>query len=248
MKKSILNLDEPESICSALHSLLDAPGVWDILLADVRGTYNIFSELAQTEESIKTPVVRQLRKDAECHIRSEYTSVIAYHACRPLERSSYTSRGIIRTNETLLRELTHKTFGDSSDIEKAFNPVCKEYLNWYNGTIGLFLTAYEETSWYKCPKFLGDMMQALGNQSRHLLDDFLERAIPTIIKCRIPLDWVDTKMRDPSIGYYASSVLQRMILMRANSQYPTNDLGALGLKVDIPPELILEFLDPLRDE
>lgn len=240
---AILDLDEPKSISPSLHSLLDTPSVWETLLADVRNGYRIFNELAWTEESVTTPLVRQLRTDAEDIIRSEYTSVAVYHACRPLNRSTYRTRGIIRTDEVLLRELVNETFGDTSVVDAVFLSVCKEYLKWYGGTIGLFLTAHEDTSWHKRPCFLGKMAEALGDQGSVLLRNYLKRSIPTIVKCKLPLYWVDTKMRDPSIGHYASAVLQRMVLRRATSQDPTNDLLALGLKTDIPPEMIIGFLD-----
>jgi len=241
---AILDLDDPKSICSALYSLIDTASVWDVLLADVREKHYIFNELSATEESVTTPMVHHLRADAECIIRSEYASLAVYHACRPLDRSTYATRGIIRTSEVLLRELTRKTFSDTSNVEDVFVPVCKKYLEWYDGTIGLFLTAYEYTSWHKRPCFLGKMADALDARDSKFLNDYLTRSIPTIVKCRLPIDWVDSKMRDPSIGHYASSTLQRMILMRATSRDPTNDLGALGLKADIPPEMIIEFLDP----
>ncbi len=242
--ETMLDLDDPGSLCRALHALLDAPGVWDTLLADVTGECDIFHELTHADEYVTTPLVRTLRSNVERVTRSEYTSVAAYHACRPADRATYTARGLVRTDEALLRNLTHDAFGETPEIEAAFVPACEEYLKWYDGTIGLFWTAHEKTDWHKCPCFLGKMADAMGETGRTLLTDFLARSIPTIIKCRLPLDWVDSKMRESATRRCASATLQRMILFRAMPQDATNDLGALGLKTDVPPEMIVGFLDP----
>jgi len=60
----------------------------------------------------------------------------------------------------------------------------------------------------------------------------------------LPLDWLDHKMRDPAVGCYVSATLQRMVLFRAMPEDPTCNLGALGLKCDLPPEMIIGFMDP----
>ena len=243
----MLDLDDPTSVCSALYALLDAPGVEDTLRADVTGGCNIFHELAHAEQYVTTPLVRKLRADAERLIRSEYSSVAAYHACRPLDRSVYSARGLVRTDEALLRELTSEAFGHTPEAEAAFAPVCRKYLEWYDGTIGLFLTAHEDTSWHKCPCFLGKMAEALGHHGQDLLSVFLARAIPTIVKCRLPFSWLDRNMREPSVTPYVIGTLQRMVLVRAMPADATNGLGALGLRCDLPPEMIMGFLDPPPD-
>lgn len=240
----MLDLDDQDSISASLLALLEDPAVWNRLQDDLADTCAMFHEFANREECVETSLVRTLRSDAERVIRREYTSVAAYHACCPADRTTYAVRGLVRTDEALLRELTHAAFGDTPEIETVFAPTCRKYLEWYDGTIGLFWTAHEETSWHKCPCFLGKMADAIGDDGQAHLQEFLTSCLPTIVKCRLPLDWVENKMRDPAIGRCASATLQRMILFRAMPQDATNDLGALGLKTDVPPEMIVGFLDP----
>jgi len=60
----------------------------------------------------------------------------------------------------------------------------------------------------------------------------------------LPLDWLDYRMRDPAVGRCASAALQRMVLFLATPEASTCALGALGLKCDLPPEMIIGFMDP----
>lgn len=242
--EAILDLDDPKSIIPSLYSVIDRPRTWAALREDVKGKCALFHEFANSEESVKTPLVRALRDAAERVIRSEYAAVAVYHACRPKERAAYSADGLLRTNERLLWQLTKDVFGDTPETLAAFVPVCRKYLEWYDGTIGFFLTAHEQTSWHRVGCFIGKMADTLGQNGQALLNAFLVRSIPTIVKCKLPLDWLDSKMRDPSVGHCAFAVLQRMILMRALPEDATNDFGALGLKCDVPPSMIIGFIDP----
>ncbi|NQT93810.1 MAG: hypothetical protein HQ559_13710 [Lentisphaerae bacterium] len=159
----MLDVDTQASFRPGLYELLDAPGVWEQLQRDVTSDCELFHELANAPEYVATPLVRALRADAERLIRSEYASVAAYHSCCPLDRRSYTERGLLVTTRELLLELTHDAFGNSPQIDDAFESVCREYLEWYDGTVGLWLTAYETGGQHK-GHFLGKMADVLGDE------------------------------------------------------------------------------------
>ena len=240
----MLDLDDPSTLVPALYQLLDAPGMWPILNEDFAGNCALFDELAHTPEYLTTDLVRELRAEADRVIRAEYTSVAAYHACCPADRKSYTERGLLRTNRQLLFNLTREAFGPLPNLETTFELVCDKYLKWYDGTVGLFLSAHEETSWYRASCFLGKMADALGGEGQDLLSAFLAGAYPTIVKCMLPLGWLDHRMRAPAMHRYASAALQKMILIRSSPEDTTHNFGALGLKSDLPPEMIIGFMDP----
>jgi len=238
----MLDVDDPESFRADLQKLLDAPGVWGQLQSDVTGDYKLFHEFADAPKYVTAPLVRTLRADAECVIRSEYASVAVYHSCCPPDRRSYTERGLLVTTRELLLELTHEAFGISHAVDKAFAPVCREYLKWYDGTVGLWLTAYETNGHHK-GHFLGTLAANLGKKGQKLLNLHRKKCIPSIVKCSLPLDWLDRKMRDPAVGRYASATLQRMVLYRAMPKSAQCDFGALGLRCNVPPEMIIGFMD-----
>ncbi len=106
------------------------------------------------------------------------------------------------------------------------------------------MTAYQKTSWYKKNQFLGKLAEELGATGQKLIKDYSMKTVPTIVKCQLPLDWLDYRMSDPAVGTYVSATLQRMILLRSLPDEFTCDLGALASKSDIPPDMIIEFMDP----
>jgi hypothetical protein len=240
---AMLDVDDPESFRADLQKLLDAPGVWDELQSDVKGDCKLFHAFADKPECATAPLVRTLYADAERIIRSEYASVAAYHSCCPLDLRSYTKRGLLVTTRELLLELTHEAFGVSPAVDKAFASACHEYLKWYDDTVGLWLTAYETNGHHK-GHFLNKMADNLGEEGRRLLGLYRKRCIPSILKCRLPLDWLDQKMREPSVRHYASATLQRMIIVRVTPDDSTCDFGALGLKCNVLPEMIIGFTSP----
>jgi hypothetical protein len=239
----ILDIDEPSTLVPALHCLFDKADVWSRLQEDFSHHCVLFHELADTPKYVKTDLIRELVNDATRVIQSEYTAVAAYHACRPVDRRNYTKHGLLRTNRDLLLSLTLEAFGKMPNLEEVFDPICREYLKWYDGTIGLFLSAYAQTSWYKRGCFLSKMADALGQAGQELLQSFSARSIPTMLKCMLPLDWLDHEMRQPSMGIYVSAALQKIILLRASPEDTIHDFGALGLRRDLPADMILGFID-----
>lgn len=239
----ILDIDNTGTLAPTLHQLIQQPGVWSKLIEDFTHDCAIFHEIAHEPKYVTTDLVCRLRADASNVIRSEYTAVAAYHACLPINYRSYTERGLLRTNRRLLLDLCKEVFWQIPKLDQVFEPVCQKYLEWYDGTVGLFLSAHEDTSWYEGSCFLGKVADALGQEGQDALRCFLARGTPTMVKCRLPLDWLDTKMREPSLDRYASAVLQKMILLRASPDDAHCDFGALGLKADLPSEMIIEFID-----
>jgi hypothetical protein len=239
----ILDLDEPNSISSALYALFDDQGTWACIEQDYNNMCSLFNELAFDWEYVETPIVRRLREETTEIIQSTYRGVVAYHACRPLDRNQYMEKGVLRTTEALLWHLTKEVFGETHYIQETFSTVCQEYLKWYDGTIGLFLSAHEKTSWHRCSCFLGKMASAIGENGHAQLGIATKRSRPTMVKCLLPLSWAGLKMRTPSLSNYVSAVLQKIVLLNLKQEDPFCDFGALGLRCDIPPEMIAGFID-----
>ena len=243
----ILDLDDTSSLVPSLFQLLEPHDVWSRLHEDFNRDCSLFHELSSAPVYVTSALVHDLRDAASNIILSEYTAVAAYHACRPVNRMSYTELGLLRTNRHLLFSLTQEAFGQIPNLELVFERVCREYLEWYDGTIGLFLSAHQDTNYQACGYFLQTMAAALGNAGQVVLRTFLARGTPTVVKCMLPLDWLDYRMREPSLGQYVSAALQKMILLRASPDESVCDFGALGLKCDLPPEMIIAFIDVTRE-
>ena len=239
----ILDLEEPNSFAPSLYQLLEPHDVWSHLHEDFNRDYSLFDELSCSPVYVTSALVRDLRDAASNIISSEYTAVAAYHGCRPVNRRSYTEHGLLRTNRHLLSRLTQEAFGQIPNVEVVFERVCRKYLEWYDGTVGLFLSKHEATKYHACCLFLRTMADALGNEGQDLLRTYLARGTPTVVKCMLPLDWLEDRMREPSLGQYASAALQKMILLRAAQIEAVCSFGALGLKCDLPPEMIIKVID-----
>ena len=235
-----LDLDDAGTFVSALHHLLDQSGIWSRL--KTKNSAEILAELAHASDYVSIPFVRDLRAKTCNLVRSEYVTVSAYHACRPANYNHYTKYGVLRTNRQLLLRQAKEAFGQMPKLEEIFNPICSKYLKWYNGTVGLFLTAHKQTSWHKTSCFLGKMEDALGNEGKLRFQNYLSRSTPTMIQCCLPVDWLDSKMRDPSLEHYASAVLQKIVHFKTSPTNTSFDFGALGLKSDIPSEMIVDFI------
>jgi hypothetical protein len=81
----------------------------------------------------------------------------------------------------------------------------------------------------------------LGNAAQLL---FATTGKPTLIKCRIPIEWLDSLTTFPVSNAYINKVLAELI----NKRICPNDhciglSGAYMLTRAVPPECILEFID-----
>lgn len=239
----ILDLDDSRTLSPTLDRLIKQPDVLSQLIEDFRDNCVIFEELSFNPKYMTTAIVHKLHAATTNIIQSEYTEVIAYHACHPVNYQSYIEHGLLQTNRELLFNQTKEVFGEISDIENIFEPICLKYLEWHEGTIGLFLSAHEETSWHACSYFLETMSAELGTEGQNLLKRFLSAGVPTMIKCSLPLCWLNKNMRESSVRHYASAVLQKMILLHTSPNNTHHNFGALGLKSNLPPERILGFIN-----
>lgn len=81
----------------------------------------------------------------------------------------------------------------------------------------------------------------LGNAAQLL---FVTTGKPTLIKCRIPIEWLDSLTTFPVSNAYINQVLTELINKRIcpNDHY-IGFRGAYMLTRSVPPECILEFID-----
>ncbi len=127
---AMLDLDDAGSFLSALYALIDSPSIWSCLKSDLTTERRLFLEIADKTEFVTSPLIHDLRNEAECIIRAEYMSVAVYHACCPITRETYTQFGLLRTNRQLLHQLTREAFGSTPEIEIAFEPRKSSQTGW----------------------------------------------------------------------------------------------------------------------
>ena len=233
-----------------MSSLLDIadPSTWPdewlgtSMPTDIADPVDLYQEL--DHPGTTHPVACRLRDAAIEGIGKRYPGCVAYHCCRPLHAESYLKHGLWVTSEERLRQHAEECFGMLDRWEDAFGralnkPGAPHYVDgWYGGTVGLSFTPFN----YYCngSLFGGRMAEALGEDGKRRWEEIRANTEPTVLVCRLPMDWITgDKTGGDLLADYASELLRAFMSIHIFSD-PYQSQRAIHVLADIPPENILE--------
>lgn len=249
MIAGLLDLDSKESWHSDFEDLVYGKEVWHRVEAKLDSgetQRNIFlSRLTCADYSLKDNLAWSLRRSGRDILFTRYSHVAGYHGCRPKDPISYTSKGILPSNTEALISEARSLFVEIEGFDEALQDIKEWYLNHNEGKVGLLFSALrakeDHNTYVRGSELIRGLANRLGEiaKSRHA-----ETGKPTLIKCAIPVGWLDTHTTDSTSGAYSNWVLEELIRIRT---WPDDNFigceGGYMLNRAVPPENILDFID-----
>jgi len=248
MKKvtNFLDLDRPETWDSEFQTLLYSESHWsrirDKVIADAG---KFFSQLTCNQESQRDAFALELREKAIRILNKKYSHVIAYHGCRPISEQSYLEKGIHPSDTVTLIDSARKLFDGVGDFTKALEEIGQGYMEHNQGKVGLLLSevwAKEHKNSYTSGS---ELILALANRlGSEAIRRFHNTGKPTLIKCLVPVVWLDEYTTFPVRRSYSDDIITNLIRKRMwpKERFYGSEGGYLLMKT-IPPANILEFID-----
>ena len=256
MTTALLDLDDPATWHHDLHDLVYAPGTWEILLADFQGPCSLYSEIGNLPQNIRSPIARLLRDQCENTLRTHYTHVTVYHACRTTDPNQYLQNGILTSSRERLIPKANVIFQGIQRLDEAL-AASDSYFDSYGGTVSLYTTAkdaprdYLSGSHYlmMVERELMNLDREAGIEATRRLSEEHNNGQSIFVKCHLPITWLNNLeiVRTPELPQYSITLLKKLIGMRAENRdhYPY-DPGALIVKRPLGPELLSGILEPVR--
>jgi hypothetical protein len=244
-----LDLDDSNTWVEDLFQLVSENDTWEYILNSKVDSYSggkILEHLSYKEESMYDQVLLNLVRKAKNVLVSKYSFVIGYHGCRVTDKESYLKNGIMTSNPRKLIKFTKELFGLDKEIDEIVDEFNKDdYLSHNANKIGFLLSA-EWAKYERNQHSLGsELIRAIaGRLGKKYLEKYFKIGTSTLIKCKIPIDWLDTYSTYPIIKSYSSSVLYQIIYKKfwpADKNQQVN--GGFMFRHNIPPEYIIDFID-----
>ncbi|HUT37045.1 MAG TPA: hypothetical protein VNE39_26420 [Planctomycetota bacterium] len=247
----MLDLDEPRSWDGAFAALVYEDSTWSYVKAQAdAGEDAYYRFLCELEEHRDGTLAARLWDNATPILCQKHTHVVAYHGCRVGDRRSYEQNGIVPSNPEKLIASARGLFRGIEGIEDALRDVSNPffgYLNHNENKVFLLVSGV----WAKkerCEHVQGsELVQALANRladPREAWRRFIATGTPTLIKCAVPVDWLDRHTTYQVARSYAYHVVRELIRTRLepNREYQGCQ-GGYALTRGVPPENLLEFVD-----
>jgi hypothetical protein len=242
----VLDLDCPGSWDPAFAALVYAEQTW----AEVKtrmgvGEDTSFEFLSQVRYSEQDALARRLRGQAVDVLVQKHSFVAAYHGCRPRDVRAYEEKGIQPSDPQALIDWSRDLFTGIDGFERALRDLTPMYVGHNQGKVGLLISGTwakkHRSDYVKGSELVGGLANRLGREAKLRV---VETGRPTLIKCAIPVDWLDIHTTFPMRGGYASEVIAQLIRRRAwpHREYDGCEDGYL-LTRGVPPENIIEFID-----
>lgn len=203
------------------------------------------NQLTCSDEYLEDNLARSLRQKGKEILYSSYTHVVGYHGCRPRDPLSYQTKGIVPSNRESLISEACSLFEGIEGFDKALRAIGEDYLIHNEGKVGLLYSALlandEHNRYTEGSEFIRSIANRLGSVAK---TRYAKTGTPTLIKCVIPVDWLDNHTTFPTSGGYSNTVIEALIRMH---QWPDDSFfgfnGGYMLTRAIPPESILDFID-----
>jgi hypothetical protein len=206
------------------------------------------NQLTCVNEFLADNLARSLRQKGREILYTRYSHVAGYHGCRPIDRTSYKTKGILPSNTNAVISQARTLFEGIEGLDEVIQGI--KYTNGYylkhnEGKVGLLyseLLAKAKRNRYALgSEFIRSIAFRLGPVAK---SRYAETGKPTLIKCAIPVDWLDNHTMGPASGGYSNDVLAALIRMRmgADDSFIGFD-GGYMLTRAVPPENILDFID-----
>ena len=250
MQDPILDLDDPDTWHSEFTGLIDSH--WCSIDAELGATAGTSVwQLMRGEVCDQNQLGGLLQKEAVGILCTRYSYVMAYHGCRVRDTVSYTSRGILQSNPACLATMARELFCGIDGFDDALRDLTQQwgsgqsYAQWNHGKVGLLLSGERARS-ERCG-FAGgsEFMRAIANRlGKEAKRRFVQTGRPALIKCKIPVDWLDMSTTFPVKGSYSNDVLFHLIGKRRDpTANPVAQNGGYLLTRTVPADHVLNFID-----
>jgi hypothetical protein len=249
MTAELLDLDSRQTWHPDIEALVYGQEVWLKIEAkldagDMQGI-EFLPQVRCAEDYLKDELAKFLRNKGREILFSKYTHVAGYHGCRQKNPASYQNKGIFPSNTEALISEARSLFADIVGFEEALKSIGPDYLNHNEGKVGLLLSAirakHNRNAYVQGSELIRGIAQRLGPEAE---SRYARTGRPTLIKCAIPVDWLDKHTTFPVSGGYINDVLAELIRQR---KWPDEKFigfdGGYMLTRAVPPENILEFID-----
>jgi len=242
-----LDLDNQNTWVSALQELIYAPALWATIEERLKPDDGVefLSQLTCRAECLKDDVAKYLRESGMTILLAEYKNVVGYHGCRPNKESTYRTTGILPSDIRATIDYARQLFNGIEGFDKAIRDIGHDYLNHNEGKIGLLMSAKAAMNSRNDYTGGSELIRAIANRlGAEAKRRYVITGKPTLIKCFIPIEWLDTYTTCPVRAVYINEVMAALVRMRKWPEEETtgDDAGYLLTRA-IPPENILEFID-----
>lgn len=253
---SILDLDDHSTWKDLYTAFLQQDVYWNeinhIIKSKEKEAYNNLScQLRYDEKHVDQEDIRKLRRRFTEFFEKTFTHVVAYHGCRPVDIEPYKTKGIIPCDIDERIKIARELFEElddfnGTDFNNAITDIGKGIYFEYSGDkVGFFVSrqGLMESNHYL--QSGSEVLQAIASKLGKNASDLLEsRGTPTIIKCDLPIEWLDVETKDPI--KYAYAVNPFADIISEIFEPSDNDCffeDAFMLKRHVPPDLIMDFIE-----
>ncbi len=248
----VLDLDVPSSWDGAFPALVYEDETWTQVKARLDAGEDEWVEFMRQfvyeRECVKDTLAGYLCDKAREILLQEHTHVAGYHGCRVADRRSYQQNGILPSNPEMLIAWARERFAGIAGFEDALqdiNALDRLYVRYNEGKVGLLISGTwakrKRCHYVQGSELICTLANRLGAEAKRRV---IETGRPMLIKCAIPVNWLDSHTTFPVLGGYANEVVAQLIGRRVSpqDQYEGCDGGYL-LTRGVPPQNIIEFID-----
>ncbi len=247
--RQMMDLDlDNQNTWDPFRQLVYARDQWRKITQCIDDEPDFMDQLTCSPESLRNDVARDLRTAGLKILLNSYENVVGYHGCRRNKESTYCTDGILPSDTSGLIEYARQLFHGISGFDEAVREIRSnpfDYLKHNEGKIGLFLSAKLANHFSRGSELISAIINRLGAEAKiEAKRRYVATGKPTVIKCLVPIEWLDTHTTYPIRDAYFGEVLYRLIRSRRRHDDETfgSDFGYLLTRA-IPPENILEFID-----
>jgi hypothetical protein len=242
-----LDLDDPGTWDDAFRRLVYGADTWRSVLDRLEDDdgMDFLSQLTCRPGCLRDDLASRLRSAGLKILLDSYDNVIGYHGCRLAQHSTYRQHGILPSNTALLIEYARQLFQGIPGFDEAVGDLGRSYLSHNDGKIGLLLSArlarHDRNDHTGGSELIRCIANRLGHEAKQR---YIATGTPALIKCCVPVEWLDIHTTFPMRSAYVNEVLACLI---RNRKWPRQEWrGAEGgylLLRAVPARNILEFID-----
>ncbi len=243
MNCSVLNLDDPNTWTNSLRDAVYDESTWHILNDDCAGEK--FQELRSSPEYVSDPFIRSLRYKVEAIIRSEYTHIKVFHACRTEYPSAYLKHGILSSTKERLESTARELFEGLPDLEKSIEH-CSSYFDMYGGSVSLYAThRFAPKCYLEGSHYLSMLSGRLGEKAHERLSQKNRLGQSVFFVSHLPIRWLEDLniVRDSYMWSISSSLIKALVSIRENDadEYELSPF-AIVVFASIPSENVVSII------
>lgn len=250
---SPLDLDVPGTWNQDFESLVYEQETWSQIEAKLdvgrvehcQFVNSFLEQITYGEESLRDDLARSLREKGKEILFRRHASVTAYHGCRPSSITSYRENGILPSDTQKLIGEARALFTGIDGFDAALVDIGHSYMNYNESKVGLLVSARrakeDRSSYINGSELIRGIASRLGLEAKARV---IRTGTPTLIKCLIPVTWLDTQTTFPASGIYVKNVLNELICRRywPGESFPGCP-GGFYLTRAVPSQNIVDFID-----